>query len=102
MYDSRTNLAREVESEVRNFFRGRERVFDAKIPRSIRLAEAPSHGLPISHYAPGSLGALAYSDLAEEIITSTDRPTVPIQDLAKIRERKSDPTDETSQEAYPS
>jgi chromosome partitioning protein len=69
MYDSRTNLAREVESEVIGFFKGREKVFDSKIPRNIRLAEAPSHGLPISHYAPGSLGALAYSNLADELLT---------------------------------
>ena len=72
MYDGRTKLAREVEAEVENFFAGREKVFKTKIPRNIRLAEAPSHGLPISHYAPGSLGAMAYSDLAEEILTSIE------------------------------
>ena len=70
MFDGRTNLAREVENEVRSFFTGREKLFSTRIPRNISLSEAPSHGLPISHYAPGSLGALAYSDLADEIITA--------------------------------
>jgi chromosome partitioning protein len=78
MYDGRTNLAREVEAEVVNFFAAREKVFESKIPRNIRLAEAPSHGLPISHYSPGSLGALAYSDLAEEIMTAL-KPKQPLQ-----------------------
>lgn len=72
MYDGRTNLAREVEAEVGSFFAGREKVFHTKIPRNIRLAEAPSHGLPISHYAPGSLGAMAYSDLTEEILSTIE------------------------------
>jgi chromosome partitioning protein len=66
MFDSRTNLARDVVEEVRRHFPGM--VFDSIIPRSVRLAEAPSHGLPISAYAPNSSGAIAYRALAEELL----------------------------------
>ena len=66
MFDSRTNLANDVVAEVNNHFP--ELVFDAIIPRSIRLAEAPSYGLPISEYAPSSVGAKAYGALAKEIL----------------------------------
>ncbi len=68
MFDGRTNLANQVIAEVRSHFPGR--VFASVIPRSIRLAEAPSHGIPISVYAPSSIGALAYQELAEEILKS--------------------------------
>ncbi|MGA9532434.1 MAG: ParA family protein [Anaerolineales bacterium] len=66
MYDSRTNLAQDVVDEVRNHFS--EQVFTAVIPRTVRLAEAPSHGLPISVYAPESTAAVAYRALAIEIL----------------------------------
>jgi len=66
MFDKRTNLARDVVEEVRKHFPGI--VFNSVIPRSIRLAEAPSHGLPISAYAPNSSGAIAYHALANEIL----------------------------------
>ncbi len=88
MYDGRTKLAREVEDEVKGFFEGREAVFQTKVPRNIRLAEAPSYGLPISHYAPGSLGALAYSDLAQEIISANEEK--PEQDDEELSESKQD------------
>jgi chromosome partitioning protein len=68
MFDSRTNLGNQVIDEVRRHFPGK--VFSSVIPRSIRLAEAPSHGIPISVYAPASIGALAYQELAEEILKS--------------------------------
>ena len=68
MFDARTNLSRDVVDEVRKHFPSQ--VFHAIIPRSVRLAEAPSHGLPISAYAPNSPGALAYQALAKEIQTS--------------------------------
>jgi len=55
-----------VVEEVRRHFPGQ--VFGAIIPRSVRLAEAPSHGLPISVYAPSSSGAQAYRALAEELL----------------------------------
>ncbi|MSQ30375.1 MAG: ParA family protein [Dehalococcoidia bacterium] len=65
MYDSRTNLAREVEQEVRTHFPA---TFRTVIPRSVRLAEAPSHGEPITAYDPSSTGAKAYEELADELI----------------------------------
>jgi chromosome partitioning protein len=68
MFDGRANLANQVVEEVRRHFPGI--VFEAIIPRSIRLAEAPSHGIPITTYAPSSPGALAYQALAEEILIS--------------------------------
>ena len=66
MFDPRTNLSADVVKEVSNHFPGQ--VFKSVIPRSIRLAEAPSYGLPISAYAPTSVGAKAYESLAKELI----------------------------------
>ena len=66
MYDSRTNLSRDVVDEVRANFPGS--VFEAVIPRSVRLAEAPSHGAPITVYDPEGSGARAYRAVAEELI----------------------------------
>ena len=66
MYDPRTNLSNDVVKEVNNHFPGQ--VFKSIVPRSIRLAEAPSYGLPISSYAPSSVGANAYESLARELL----------------------------------
>lgn len=66
MYDSRTNLSRQVVEEVRSHFPGQ--VFRTIIPRNIRLSEAPSFGQPISVYAPTSPGAVAYKVLTTEIL----------------------------------
>lgn len=66
MYDDRTNLTRQVEADLREFF-GKE-VFKTVIPRTIRLAEAPSFGQPILSYDPRSRGAEAYIQLAKEIL----------------------------------
>ena len=68
MFDSRTNLANDVVAEVGKHFPNQ--VFKSVIPRSIRLAEAPSYGLPISVYAPTSVGAHAYDALAKELLKS--------------------------------
>jgi len=68
MFDSRTNLANDVVAEVNKHFP--DQVFKSVIPRSIRLAEAPSYGLPISAYAPTSVGAIAYEALAKELLKS--------------------------------
>jgi chromosome partitioning protein len=68
MFDSRTNLANDVVAEVGKHFP--DQVFKSVIPRSIRLAEAPSYGLPISVYAPSSVGAVAYGALAKELLKS--------------------------------
>lgn len=66
MYDGRTNLSSDVVKEVRRHFP--RHVFAAIIPRSVRLAEAPSYGMPISAYAPHSSGAEAYAALAREVL----------------------------------
>lgn len=66
MYDGRTRLAADVVTEVKKFFP--TQVFQTIIPRSIRLAEAPSYGLPIAIYAPSSTAAQAYNDLTKEIL----------------------------------
>lgn len=66
MYDGRTSLAQQVAEEVKRHFPGK--VFRAFIPRSVRLAEAPSHGVPISAYAPSSPGGAAYKALAQELL----------------------------------
>ncbi|MBK9208748.1 MAG: ParA family protein [Anaerolineales bacterium] len=68
MFDSRTDLSTDVVAEVNRHFP--DQVFKSVIPRSIRLAEAPSYGLPISAYAPTSVGALAYEALAKELLKS--------------------------------
>jgi len=64
MFDGRTNLSSEVAMEVRRHLRGA--VFETIVPRSVRLSEAPSHGLPIALYRPESKGADAYARLAAE------------------------------------
>lgn len=66
MYDSRTNLANQVVNEVRSFFG--DEVFETLIPRTVKLSEAPSYGQSILEYAPDNKGALAYNDLAKEVI----------------------------------
>jgi chromosome partitioning protein len=66
MSDSRTNLAADVEREVRAHFG--KLVFDAVVPRSVRIAEAPSHGLPITRYDRRSAGAEAYWKVAMELV----------------------------------
>lgn len=68
MYDARNKLSEAVFHELYQYFPSR--VFRSVIPRSVRLAEAPSHGLPISDYDPKSSGANAYRRLAQEIIQS--------------------------------
>lgn len=65
MHDGRTRLARDVEEEVREHFP--DLVFDSVIPRNVRIAEAPSFGVPVIHHDPHSLGATAYFELAKEI-----------------------------------
>jgi chromosome partitioning protein len=66
MFDPRTNLSTDVVKEVNKHFPNQ--VFKSVVPRSIRLAEAPSYGLPISAYAPSSIGAQAYEALSRELL----------------------------------
>jgi len=76
MHDERTRLAHDVENELRQHFP--ELVFDTVIPRSVRVAEAPSFALPVTEHAPGSKGSDAYEDLARELAKRehTDRVRV--------------------------
>jgi chromosome partitioning protein len=67
MFDARTNLSSQVAAEVRRHMDGT--VYDTVVPRSVRLSEAPSHGLPIALYDPDSRGATAYRELANEVAT---------------------------------
>lgn len=75
MYDARTNLSNDVVEEVRRHFPNQ--VFKTIIPRTVRLAEAPSFGLPVSHYAPSSSGANSYDALARELLEG-DGMRIPI------------------------
>jgi len=77
MFDIRTRLSTDVVTEVNRHFP--EQAFKSVVPRSIRLAEAPSYGLPVSAYAPGSSGARAYEGLAREVLVG-DGVQVPIVD----------------------
>ena len=70
MYDSRTNLSMQVVENVKNHFK--QNVFNTVIPRNIRLAEAPSYGMPIAMYDSKSAGAEAYMFLADEVINRKD------------------------------
>jgi chromosome partitioning protein len=71
MYDDRTNLTRQVAADLREFFK--DEVFKTVVPRSIRLAEAPSHGKPILLYDPASKGSEAYIQLAKEILKNDQK-----------------------------
>lgn len=71
MYDGRNRLAMDVSTQLLNHFP--ERVYRTVIPRNVRLAEAPSHGLPILHYDEKSQGAIAYLALAGEILRRSEK-----------------------------
>ena len=79
MFDDRTNLASDVVEDVRRFFG--DQVFNTIIPRSIRLAEAPSYGQPISIYAPESTGGQAYKALAKELLAADNIHKTIIQEV---------------------
>ena len=66
MSDRRTTLSKQVASEVRNYFP--KTVFEVEIPRTVKISEAPSYGMPITQYDPNGKGALAYKTLAQEVI----------------------------------
>lgn len=71
MYDSRLNLTLQVVDEVKRFFPGK--VFSSVVPRNVRLSEAPSYGKPIKYYDAHSKGAVAYDNLASEIIRNNSK-----------------------------
>ena len=76
MYDSRTNLCQQVAAEVRSHF---SQTFATVIPRSVRISEAPSHGLPIGLYAAGSPAAKAYAAFAKELIEALLPERTPVK-----------------------
>ncbi len=69
MYDPRNSLTKDVSDELEEYFG--DQVYKVAIPRNVRLAEAPSHGLPVLHYDKSSKGAIAYLALAGEIVRKT-------------------------------
>lgn len=71
MYDKRTSLSVEVLAEVKRYFK--DKVFNTTIPRNVRVAEAPSHGVPVGNYDKFSKGAKAYKDLAREVEKRTGK-----------------------------
>lgn len=73
MYDTRTNLSKQVMEEIIAYFKNR--VYKTVIPRNIKLAEAPSYGQPISIYDPKSIGALCYYNLSKEIMENGEKGT---------------------------
>ena len=71
MYDDRTTLSKQVAADLRSFFGSQ--VFESVIPRNVRLAEAPSHGMPVIFYDIHSKGAEAYIQLAKEVIANAQK-----------------------------
>ena len=77
MYDNRLNVSRQVVEEVEQYFS--TKVFQTKIPRNVRLSEAPSYGKPVMYYDKHSKGTLAYECLGKEILGE------PLSNLTKLR-----------------
>ena len=77
MKDNRSNLVNQVSAEIHKFFN--KKVFQTAIPRNIRLAEAPSHGEPIMIYDRSSKGAIAYKELAEELLSRNNDTYTPLK-----------------------
>jgi chromosome partitioning protein len=71
MYDDRTSLSKQVAADLRSFFGAQ--VFETVIPRNVRLAEAPSHGVPVLFYDLRSKGAESYIELAKEVISNAQK-----------------------------
>ena len=70
MYDSRTNLSKEVSENIKMYFK--ERAYENIIPRNVKISEAPSHGKAIFTYAIDSIGSIAYSKMAEEFLSKNE------------------------------
>ena len=85
MYDDRTNLSQQVAQNLKEFFG--DKMFQTTIPRNIRVAEAPSHGLPVATYDPRSRGAEAYKELAHELLERNQF----VAELSAAPEEGSDP-----------
>ncbi len=85
MYDGRSKLVQSVAEEIQKFFG--KKVFTTKIPRNVRLGEAPSYGLPIALYEPRSLGSLAYKSLTEEFFIRNNVSYQKITDIGALKVR---------------
>jgi chromosome partitioning protein len=97
MFDGRTNLSSDVVAEVRRHFP--DQVFKTIIPRTVRLAEAPSYGQPITEYAPKSNGAQAYAALAREVLES-DGVHIPIAKIEAAEDRTTGRQDKNNLQNY--
>jgi len=71
MYDSRTNLSKEVAENVKTYFK--ERAYETIIPRNVKISEAPSHGKAVFTYAVDSIGATAYNKVGEEFLSKNEK-----------------------------
>lgn len=85
MYDARSRLVQNVTDEIAKFFGNK--VFATKIPRNVRLGEAPSYGLPIMLFDPRCSGSIAYKNLAEEFLMRNGDKFIPIKDLSALKYR---------------
>lgn len=85
IFDGRSNLANSVADEVAKLFG--KKVYETKIPRNVRLGEAPSYGLPIMQYDPRSSGSIAYMMLTEEFLKRNGCKYTPIQNITALRKR---------------
>lgn len=85
IYDGRSNLANQVAAEIVKWF-GKS-VFKTRIPRNVRLGEAPSHGLPVVQYEPTSKGSVAYMELAVELLRRDGIKVKPLTNLSRYRYR---------------
>ncbi len=86
MYDGRTNLSQDVVENVKASLH--RAIYDSVIPRNIRLAEAPSHGIPICTYEPRSAGAMAYENLANELLKHDRHPKADYRKREIILDRR--------------
>ena len=85
MYNSRTNLVNSVAQEISHYFG--KKAFNTRIPRSVRLAEAPSFGMPISQFDPTSAGGIAYKNLAEEMLNRNHDPFDSIKNPSTLKKK---------------
>ena len=85
MFSSRTNLVNSVAEEITRYFG--KKAFTTRIPRSVRLAEAPSFGMPISQFDPMSAGGIAYKNLAEEVLKRNHETYTPIKNLSALKKK---------------
>ena len=97
MYDDRTNLSQQVTENLKNFFG--DKLLKTTIPRNIRLAEAPSHGKPVSLYDPRSRGAEAYKELAEELLKRNGMQSPAA--VKRASEKKTDPAPKAKLRFWP-